>query len=195
MYDNRIKEAERAAAAEIEAIESVVNAQIKAIQDELAALEEGEKQKSRAELDAEDQKKIDRLQGKIEYEHDEYNRLELQKELNKVIAERDKRHQAEQLADKKDALKEEEKSLRDKLKEETDLIKKTTGREKGNDAGGSRCRDRTHQPDCRGSKGEFGPATNCHPRALQPATGRQGTPSRSGKDDRRKPTRRDFTVT
>ncbi|WP_206108514.1 phage tail tape measure protein [Paenibacillus thiaminolyticus] len=130
MYDSRVKEAERAAAAEIEAIESVVNAQIKAIQDELAALEEGEKQKSRAELDAEDQKKIDRLQDKIEYEHDEYNRLELQKELNKVIAERDKRHQAEQLADKKDTLKEEEKTLRDKFKEETDLIKKQLAEKK-----------------------------------------------------------------
>lgn len=130
LYDNRIKEADRAAAAEIAAIESVLNAQIQAIQDELAALEEAEKQKTRAELDAEDQKKIDRLQGKIDYEHDEFNKVELQKELNRIIAERDKRHQAEQLADKKDALKEEEKSLRDKLKEETDLVKQQLAEKK-----------------------------------------------------------------
>ncbi|MFW5437120.1 phage tail tape measure protein [Paenibacillus apiarius] len=130
LYDERIKEADRAAAAEIAAIESVLNARIQAIQDELAALEQAEKQKSRAEMDAEDQKKIDRLQGKIDYEHDEYNKIELQKELNRIIAERDKRHQAEQLADKKDALKEEEKTLKDKLKEETDLVKQQLAEKK-----------------------------------------------------------------
>ncbi|WP_244966035.1 phage tail tape measure protein, partial [Paenibacillus alvei] len=121
LHDSRIKEAEKSAAAEIAAIESVMNAQIQAIQDELAALEQGEKQKTRAELDEEDRKKIERLKAKQEYEPLEFNRLQIQKEINKIIAEQEKRHQAEQLADKKDALKEQEKSLRDKLKEETDL--------------------------------------------------------------------------
>ncbi|MCM3291820.1 phage tail tape measure protein [Paenibacillus sp. MER 180] len=130
LYDSRVKEAEKSAAAEIAAIESVLNAQIQAIQDELAALEEAEKQKSRAELDADDQKKLDRLQGKLDYEHDEFNKIQLQKEINKTIAERDKRHQQEQLVDKKDALKEQEKTIRDKLKEETDLIKQQLAEKK-----------------------------------------------------------------
>ncbi|MCY9579552.1 phage tail tape measure protein [Paenibacillus alvei] len=130
LYDSRVKEAEKSAAAEIAAIESVLNAQIQAIQDDLAALEQAEKQKTRAELDAEDQKKIDRLQGKLDYEHDEFNKIQLQKEINKIIADRDKRHQQEQLADKKDALKEQEKSLRDKLKEETDFIKQQLAEKK-----------------------------------------------------------------
>lgn len=130
LYDERIKQAERASAAEIESIERVMNAQIQAIQAQLHAFETVEKQKTRAELDAEDQKKLDRLQEQREYEHDEFNRLELQKEQNRILTERDKRHQAEQLADKKDALKEEEKSLREKLKEETDLIKKQLAEKK-----------------------------------------------------------------
>ncbi|NOJ74139.1 phage tail tape measure protein [Paenibacillus alvei] len=130
MYDSRVKEAEKSAAAEITAIESVLNAQIQAIQDELAALEQAEKQKTRAEMDAEDQKKIDRLKAKQEYEPLEFNRAQIQKEINKIMAEQEKRHQAEQLADKKDALKEQEKSLRDKLKEETDLIKQQLAEKK-----------------------------------------------------------------
>jgi len=130
MYDARIKAAEDAANAEIAAIESVLNAQIKAIQDELTALEEAEKQKSRAELDADDQKKIDRLQSKLDYEHDEFNKVQLQKEINKVIADRDKRHQQEQLQDKKDALKSEEQTLKEKLKEQTDAIKQQLAQKK-----------------------------------------------------------------
>lgn len=130
MYDSRIKEAEKSAAAEIAAIESVLNAQVQAIQDELAALEQGEKQKTRAELDEEDRKKIERLKAKQEYEPLEFNRLQIQKEINKIMAEQEKRHQQEQLSDKKDALKEEEKSLRDKLKEETDRIKQQLAEKK-----------------------------------------------------------------
>ncbi|MCY9708792.1 phage tail tape measure protein, partial [Paenibacillus alvei] len=130
LHDSRIKEAEKSAAAEIASIESVLNAQIQAIQDELAALEQGEKQKTRTELDAEDQKKIDRLKAKQEYEPIEFNRIQIQNEINKIMAEQEKRHQAEQLADKKDALKEEEKSLRDKLKEETDRIKQQLAEKK-----------------------------------------------------------------
>lgn len=124
VYDYRVKAAQEAADAEIEQINKVYNAQIAAIQAELDALEQVEKEKSRAEMDAEDAKKIASLTKKIEYEPDEFNRVQLQKELNKVLAAQEKRHQEEQLADKKEALKTEQQQLQDKLKEETEAIKK-----------------------------------------------------------------------
>lgn len=74
-------------------------------------------------MDAADQKKIDRLKEKIEYSHDEFNKKQLQDELNKAIAEMNERHRQEELEDKKEALKEEQKELKDKLAEETKAIK------------------------------------------------------------------------
>lgn len=123
VYDARVKAAQDAANQEIEHINSVYNAQIEAIQKELEALDKAEKQKERADQDAEDQKKIDRLQGLIEYEPDDFNRTELQKELNKAIAERDERHRKEQLEDKKEALTAEQEQLKEKMTEETEAIR------------------------------------------------------------------------
>lgn len=122
-YDDRLKAAQKAADAEIAMLDQVYGAQIKAIQDELATLEQAEKQKTRAELDADDEQKLARLRAKLEYERDEQNKTSLQKEINKVLADQAKRHEQEQLSDKKDALKEEEKTLKERLKEETEQIK------------------------------------------------------------------------
>ncbi|WP_339193079.1 phage tail tape measure protein [Paenibacillus sp. FSL W8-1287] len=123
VYDARVESAQRAADAEIAAIESTYNARIEAIQRELDALDQAEKKKTREELDAEDAKKISRLQGLIEYEHDEFNRAQLQKELNKVLAEQAERHRQEQLQEHKDALKSEQDELKNKQKEEIDAVK------------------------------------------------------------------------
>lgn len=123
VYDARVDAAQRAADAEIAAIESAYNARIEAIQKELEALDQAEKQKTREELDAEDAKKISRLEGLIEYEHDEFNRAQLQKELNKVLADQAERHRQEQLQDHKDALKTEQEELKNKQKEEIDAVK------------------------------------------------------------------------
>ncbi|KGE16230.1 hypothetical protein [Paenibacillus wynnii] len=122
-YKARVKAAEDASEAEIAALDRVLNAQIDAIQAELDALEDAQKQKNRADVDAEDAKKIGQLTSKIDYEHDDYNRAQLQKELNRVLAEQEKRRQEEQLSDKKDVLNEEKKTLQDQLKAKTDAIK------------------------------------------------------------------------
>lgn len=122
-YEARVSAAQKAADAEIEQINNVYNAQIEAIQKQLAALDQAEKQRSRAEMDADDQKKIGRLQSKIDFEHDDYNREQLQKELNKVIAEMNERHRLEELEDTKEALKNEQTELKNKLSEETAAIK------------------------------------------------------------------------
>lgn len=123
VYDARVEAAQKAADQEIERINSVYNAQIEAIQAQLDALDAAEKQRSRDELDSDDEKKIASLTAMIEYEHDDQNRAQLQKELNKVIADQNERHRQEHLQDTKDALKAEQQSLKDKLAEETQLIK------------------------------------------------------------------------
>lgn len=123
VYDARVEAAQKAADAEIERINSVYNAQIEAIQKELDALDQAEKQRSREEMDADDQKKIARLKEKLEYERDDFNKKQLQNEINKAIAEMNERHRQEELEDKKEALKEEQKELKDKLAEETKAIK------------------------------------------------------------------------
>ncbi|WP_025678395.1 hypothetical protein [Paenibacillus massiliensis] len=122
-YESRKKMAEESANAEIEQIERVYNAQIAAIDAELAAMEKAEQQRSRAELDADDELKISRLQGKIEYEHDEFNKAQLQKELQRVMAEQDERHRQEQLQDRKEDLQAQKKELQDSLKERMDQLK------------------------------------------------------------------------
>ncbi len=130
VYDARTKAAQAAADAEVERINRIYNAQIDAIQKELDALNQAEKQKSRDEMNAEDQKKIDRLRNLIEYEHDEFNKAQLQKELNKVLSEQEKRHQKEQLEDKKEALRDEQQELKDKLKDELDAVKRQLDQKK-----------------------------------------------------------------
>lgn len=122
-YESQKKMAEESANAEIEQIERVYNAQIAAIDAELAAMEKAEQQRSRAELDADDELKISRLQGKIEYEHDEFNKAQLQKELQRVMAEQDERHRQEQLQDRKEDLQAQRKELQDSLKERMEQLK------------------------------------------------------------------------
>lgn len=123
VYNARVDAAQKAADAEIARINTVYNAQIEAIQKQLDAMNKAEKQRSREELDADDQKRIDRLRSKIDYERDDYNRKQLQDELNKVIAEMNERHRQEELEDKKESLKEEQKAIKNKLDEETQAIR------------------------------------------------------------------------
>lgn len=123
VYNARVEAAQKAADAEIKRINDVYNAQIEAIQKQLDAMNQAEKQRSREELDADDNKKIDRLQAKIEYEHDDFNRKQLQDELNKIIAEMNERHRQQELEDKKESLKEEQQAIKEKLAEETQAIK------------------------------------------------------------------------
>ncbi|MUG43434.1 phage tail tape measure protein [Paenibacillus woosongensis] len=123
VYNARVEAAQKAADAEIERINAVYNARVEAIQKELDAMNQAEKQRSREELDADDQKKIERLSAKIEFERDDFNRKQLQDELNKVIAGMNERHRQQELEDKKESLKEEQQAIKDKLAEETKAIK------------------------------------------------------------------------
>lgn len=93
--------------AKIKAIEEATNAQIEALQAESDELDRQQKLQDRADKDKEDISKIQGLQSAISYEHNDYNKAQLQKQLEQAIADRNKRLQQEALEDKKAALKEE----------------------------------------------------------------------------------------
>ncbi|AWZ48459.1 phage tail tape measure protein [Clostridiaceae bacterium 14S0207] len=78
----------------IKRIDDVYNAKIKALDDEIKA-------EDKAEQDRSELKKINNLKQAINFEHNEFNKVALQKELNKSIAERNKRLHREDIENKK----------------------------------------------------------------------------------------------
>lgn len=100
----------------INAINEEYDARIEAIQKELDLLDKAEEDKTRAEQDAEYERKRNRLEQLIAYEHDATTKANYQKELDKLIADYQKTLDKRALQDKKDALKEQQ----DLLKEEQD---------------------------------------------------------------------------
>lgn len=102
VYDSKIK-----------AIENATNAQEKALKAEMDALEESEKQQERVDQDNDELTRIKRLQDKIAFEHNEFNKAEMQKELNKLIQEREKRLQKQSIEDKKDSLQKQIEQIKD----------------------------------------------------------------------------------
>lgn len=114
--DKNLEEVEKWKKARIDAINEEYDARIEAIDKELEALNKAEEQKSREEEDAEFEKKKKRLEDLIAFEHDATNKANYQKELDKLIADYQKKLEERALQDKKDALEEE----KDKIKEEQD---------------------------------------------------------------------------
>lgn len=100
----------------INAINEEYEARIEAIQKELDLLDKSEQDKTRAEEDAEYERKKNRLEQLIAYEHDAITKANYQKELDKLVAEYQKTLDKRALQDKKDALKEQQ----DLIKEEQD---------------------------------------------------------------------------
>lgn len=116
VYDSKIK-----------AIEESSNIQIKAIENEIKAIDAAEKEKDRADQDAEELKRINGLKSAIEFEHNEFNKAELQKELNKAIQDREKRLHKEAVEDKKEALRDQIDAIKEnsqKQKQQLELDKK-----------------------------------------------------------------------
>lgn len=82
-----IKQVEEWRDKRIEAINAEYDARLEAIQRELDLLDQSEKEKTREEEDAEYERKKNRLQALIDYEHDATNRANYQKELEKLTSE------------------------------------------------------------------------------------------------------------
>ena len=108
--------------AKIKAIEEAANKQIAALNEELRALEQYEKEKDRAEKDKEDLDKIKKLEEAIEYEHNEYNKAQLEKELENVKAEFKKRKEKEKVEDRKEAIRLEIEQVREQARLEKEIL-------------------------------------------------------------------------
>lgn len=114
--EENIKIVEQWKDARIKAINEEYDTRITAIQKELDLLDKSEEEKSRAEEDAEYERKRNRLQQLVDFEHDATTKANYQKELDKLIAEYQKTLDSRALQDKKDALN----AQKDLLQEEKD---------------------------------------------------------------------------
>lgn len=114
--ESNIEAVEKWKETRVNAINEEYNARIEAIQKELDLLDKSEEDKTRAEEDAEYERKKNRLQQLIEYEHDAITKANYQKELDKLVAEYQKTLDKRALADKKEALN----AQKDLLKDEQD---------------------------------------------------------------------------
>lgn len=110
-------------------ITETANAQIKALQDEIKALDKAEQQKSREEEDAERQRRIGRLREAIKYEHNEFNKAELQKELNKEIKDRDEQLRQWQVEDRKEKLNQQIADIRESAEHEKAILEQRRNEE------------------------------------------------------------------
>ncbi|ABQ23656.1 phage tail tape measure protein [Clostridium kluyveri] len=92
----------------IDNINSVYDAKIKALETQTEA-------EDRAATDAEELANINSLQESIDYEHNEYNKQQLQKQLDTAITDRNKRLHEQEIEDQKAALEVEKQNQLDSL--------------------------------------------------------------------------------
>ncbi|MCY6372468.1 phage tail tape measure protein [Clostridium ganghwense] len=104
---------------QLRSIDEVSNKKISALQDQINALDKQVKVEERIKKDKEDLIKINRLKDKISFEHNEFNKAEMQKELNKLIQERQERLHNDKIEDTKDT-----------LKKQMDIIKEDASKQK-----------------------------------------------------------------
>ncbi len=98
--NNELKNLDRWKDESIDRINSVYDAKIEAIDKQLI-------EEDKADRDAEELKKINQLEASLRYEHNEFNKAEIQKELNNLLKEREKRIHKEQLEEQKEQLQKE----------------------------------------------------------------------------------------
>lgn len=128
--EDNIKLVEKWKEARINAINEEYNARIEAIQKELDLLDKSEEEKTRAEEDAEHQRKKKRLEELIAFEHDATTKANYQKELDKLIAEYQKTLDKRALQDKKDTLKEKQELLKEEQNNKVKAIEDEADRQK-----------------------------------------------------------------
>ena len=128
--DAQIEEVEKLKEIRINAINAEYDAKIEAIEKELEALDKAEQQKSRDEEDAEYERKKNRLQQLIDYEHDATTKANYQKELDKLVAEYQKTLDSRTLEDKKEALNAQKDLLKEEQDDKTQAIEDETDKQK-----------------------------------------------------------------
>lgn len=128
--DKNLEEVEKWKEARINAINEEYDSRIEAIEKELEALDKVEQQKSRDEEDAEYERKKNRLQQLIDYEHDATTKANYQKELDKLVAEYQKTLDSRALEDKKEALNAQKELLKDEQNDKTQAIEDEVEKQK-----------------------------------------------------------------
>lgn len=128
--DAQIEEVEKLKEIRINAINAEYDAKIETIEKELEALDKAEQQKSRDEEDAEYERKKNRLQQLIDYEHDATTKANYQKELDKLVAEYQKTLDSRALEDKKEALNAQKDLLKEEQDDKTQAIEDETDKQK-----------------------------------------------------------------
>ena len=78
---------------------------VRAVEDQIAALDQLATAQDREKQDAEELRKIERLRQQIAYEQDDYNRAKLQQQLDQAMESREERLARLALQDQKDALR------------------------------------------------------------------------------------------
>lgn len=110
--------------ARIEAIEDERDAQLKAIDEEIAALDELLQARKRAKQEEDDQDTLRRLQESLRYERDDYNRQQLEKQIEEKQKEIADRKFEEDIQDRKDALKAQQDAIRESADAEIKALQK-----------------------------------------------------------------------
>ena len=111
VYDKKIK-----------AIEDTTNAQVAALQAESDALDAQLEQQERADTDAAELANIGKLKNAITYEHNDYNKAELQKQLDQAEIDRSKRLAELAIKDKQTALAKQIEDIKSAAETKKDLL-------------------------------------------------------------------------
>lgn len=106
----------------ISKIKESSNIQVKALQDELNNLDKAEKEKSRKEIENDIKSNINKLRDSLEYEHNEYNKQQIEKQIEKERLKLKKQHEEWALDDKKEKLSKQIELIQQKAKEEIELL-------------------------------------------------------------------------
>ncbi|MEG0742684.1 MAG: hypothetical protein RR521_10670, partial [Clostridia bacterium] len=97
---------------------------VKAIEEQIAALDKLADTEDREAKDAQELRKIEKLRRDVAYEQDEYNRVKLQQQLDAAIQAREERLRKLALDDQKDALRKEIDQINDKADEQLSALDK-----------------------------------------------------------------------
>lgn len=116
--------------ARISAINEEYDARIEAIQKELDLLDESEEEKTRAEEDAEYERKKNRLEELLAFEHDATTKANYQQELDKLITEYQKTLDKRALEDKKESLKEQQELIKEEQNSKIEAIEEEADKQK-----------------------------------------------------------------
>ncbi len=111
VYDEKIKK-----------IDESSNRHIKALEEELKALDKSEQERSREEIENEYKSDINKLEDALKYEHDEYNREQIQKEIDRRKKEHEKQLNDWSVEDKKAALNKQIEDIRENAEMEKEIL-------------------------------------------------------------------------